>query len=48
MTITNTGRDPDRLLDVRADFPRVTLHGTQTRYSTNPNLVCGWLGLSAV
>jgi copper(I)-binding protein len=30
MTITNTGRDPDRLLAVRADFPRVTLHGTQT------------------
>ena len=30
MTITNTGSDPDRLLEVRADFPRVTLHGTQT------------------
>lgn len=30
MTITNTGPDPDRLLAVRADFPRVTLHGTQT------------------
>ena len=30
MTITNTGTDPDRLLEVRADFPRVTLHGTQT------------------
>jgi periplasmic copper chaperone A len=30
MTITNTGSAPDRLLEVRADFPRVTLHGTQT------------------
>lgn len=30
MTITNTGSAPDRLLDVRAAFPRVTLHGTQT------------------
>jgi copper(I)-binding protein len=30
MTITNTGNDPDRLLEVRADFPRVTLHGTET------------------
>jgi copper(I)-binding protein len=30
MTITNTGSEPDRLLEVRADFPRVTLHGTQT------------------
>ncbi len=30
MTITNTGPDPDRLLAVRADFPRVTLHGTET------------------
>ncbi len=29
MTITNTGSAPDRLLEVRADFPRVTLHGTQ-------------------
>ncbi len=30
MTITNTGSAPDRLLEVRADFPRVTLHGTET------------------
>jgi copper(I)-binding protein len=30
MTITNTGSVPDRLLEVRADFPRVTLHGTET------------------
>jgi copper(I)-binding protein len=30
MTITNTGSVPDRLLEVRADFPRVSLHGTQT------------------
>jgi len=30
MTITNTGSAPDRLLDVRADFPRVSLHGTET------------------
>lgn len=30
MTITNTGSAPDRLLEVRADFPRVLLHGTQT------------------
>jgi len=30
MTITNTGNAPDRLLEVRADFPRVTLHGTET------------------
>ena len=30
MTITNTGSASDRLLEVRADFPRVTLHGTQT------------------
>ena len=30
MTITNTGTEPDRLLEVRADFPRVTLHGTRT------------------
>jgi copper(I)-binding protein len=30
MTITNSGAEPDRLLEVRADFPRVTLHGTQT------------------
>ena len=30
MTITNTGSAPDRLLAVRADFPRVTLHGTET------------------
>lgn len=30
MTIANTGTAPDRLLEVRADFPRVTLHGTET------------------
>ena len=30
MTITNTGDTPDRLLEVRADFPSVTLHGTET------------------
>jgi copper(I)-binding protein len=30
MTITNSGAEPDRLLEVRADFHRVTLHGTQT------------------
>lgn len=30
MAITNTGPQPDRLLEVRADFPRVTLHGTDT------------------
>lgn len=30
MTITNTGSAPDRLLEVRADFPRVSLHGTET------------------
>lgn len=30
MTITNTGSEPDRLLSVRADFPSVTLHGTET------------------
>ncbi|MBW7057706.1 copper uptake system-associated protein [Paracoccus bogoriensis] len=30
MTITNSGSEPDRLLAVRADFPRVTLHGTET------------------
>lgn len=30
MTITNSGAEPDRLLAVRADFPRVTLHGTET------------------
>jgi copper(I)-binding protein len=30
MTITNTGSEPDRLLALRADFPRVSLHGTQT------------------
>jgi copper(I)-binding protein len=30
MTIANTGSEPDRLLSVRADFPSVTLHGTET------------------
>ena len=30
MTITNSGAEPDRLLAVRADFPRVTLHGFET------------------
>ena len=30
MTITNIGPDPDRLLSVRAEFPSVTLHGTET------------------
>lgn len=30
MTITNTDSAPDRLLEVRADFPRVSLHGTET------------------
>lgn len=30
MTITNTGPAPDRLLAVRAAFPRVTLHGTKS------------------
>lgn len=30
MTITNTGSEPDRLQAVRADFPSVTLHGTET------------------
>ncbi|MFV0429461.1 MAG: copper chaperone PCu(A)C [Arachnia sp.] len=29
MAITNTGTAPDSLLSVRADFPRVTLHGTE-------------------
>ncbi|WP_019954975.1 copper chaperone PCu(A)C [Yoonia vestfoldensis] len=30
LTITNTGSAADRLLAVRAEFPRVTLHATQT------------------
>ncbi len=29
MTITNEGADADRLVEVRADFPRVMLHTTQ-------------------
>lgn len=29
LTITNEGADPDRLIAVRADFPRVTLHRTE-------------------
>jgi len=30
MTITNTGDTPDRLIEVRADFPRVMLHNSVT------------------
>ena len=28
-TVTNTGPEDDRLIAVRSDFPRVTLHGTK-------------------
>ena len=28
-TVTNTGAEDDRLIGIRADFPRVTLHGTR-------------------
>ena len=28
LTITNNGDTPDRLIDVRADFPRVSIHET--------------------
>lgn len=31
MTIANAGSEPDRLLEVRADFPRVELHATEER-----------------
>ncbi|WP_147105265.1 copper chaperone PCu(A)C [Tateyamaria sp. syn59] len=27
-SVTNTGTEDDRLIGIRADFPRVTLHGT--------------------
>ena len=27
--VTNTGTEDDRLIGIRADFPRVTLHGTR-------------------
>ena len=29
LTITNTGADPDRLIAVEADFPRVQIHNTE-------------------
>jgi copper(I)-binding protein len=29
LTITNSGSAPDRLVEVRADFPRVAIHATE-------------------
>jgi len=31
LTITNTGTTPDRLLEVRADFPKVEVHTTEMK-----------------
>lgn len=31
LTVTNTGDTPDRLIGVRADFPRVMLHTTEIK-----------------